>query len=164
MGLKEKRRDAANPNPPSYICCTKPPPGGFSSPTLLRRSLMSGIIELLSSYTTQESQVSCIPPLFRSGYDRSAADLAFFVSVSDNPQSGLANGPKWAALKKHCLPHPANQKRPALAGGWAGCHNRLTANGPSMGDPGRYGRTGGTHHPLKSLGLDSSSLVSVGSQ
>jgi hypothetical protein len=60
------------------------------------------------------------------------------------------------------LPHSANQRRPALAGGWAGCHNRLTANGPSMGDPGRYGRTGGTHHPLKSLGLDSSSLVSVG--
>lgn len=46
---------------------------------------MFDTIVLLSSYTTQESQVSCIPPLSRRGYDRSAADLAFFVSERLQP-------------------------------------------------------------------------------
>lgn len=70
----------------------------------------------LPSKVTKESHVSCIPPLFRRGFDRSAADMAFFVSDTDWMQVDRSQG------RRNCierlrgnLPKPTPKEWPARA-------------------------------------------------
>lgn len=86
--------------------------------------------------------------------------LGFLLSA-DTPQSGLANGPTWAALKKHRTPRKGKPKRlGALQGACVVGRTAEFTNEPSKAEVGWQGRASGISQPLKSSGFDEVFLVS----
>jgi len=81
---------------------------------------------------------------------------AFCLAITQTPQSGLANGPKWAALKKHRLPRKGKLERlGALQGACVVGRTAEFTNEPSKAEVGWQGRASGLSQPLsKSSGFD----------
>ncbi len=74
------------------------------------------------------------------------------------PQSGLANGPTWAALKKHRMPRKGEPEETGAQGASMGGKPAGPLNDSLNGDIGRQGRACGVHQPLsKSSGFDEES-------
>ena len=99
---------------------------------------------------------SGLSPFLRAATKPKASLAGFFMGGRNTPQSGLANGPTWAALKKHRTPRKGKPEETGVCRGpaWGG---RATEplNDSLNGDIGRQGRACGVHQPLsKSSGFD----------
>lgn len=79
---------------------------------------------------------------------------AFCLAITKTPQSGLANGPKWAALNKHRMPRKGEPEKTSAQGASMIGGPADSLNDSLNGDVGRQGRADGVHQPFKSSEFD----------
>ena len=104
---------------------------------------------------------SGVSPFLHAATKPKASPAGFFMGGRKTPQSGLAHGPTWAALKKHRAPRNGKLKRlGALQGACVVGRTAESTNEPSKAEVGWQGRASGISQPLKSSGFDKVFLVS----